>query len=744
MHRPIALCLSLGFAIAGLPAQPDDEPGFLKRQAKALHQFATAAFKAGYPSMARPIWLEVLAEYDKDHAGSRKALGYVKFNTTWSPREGFAYPEGDNPSTSAAKNIKSKWAGVSRAVGQAHKKIASEFGTAGRSDRTNYHMARALRFLPDDAEVRAAMGHKDFGGMSGTDVEETLFQRSKQMDAAITRETKKEYPVEVLSSAAPAFFTAAGLSCTGVKSENFTIWGEWSEGVLKEGARYCERSMSFCREALVGSPRFGDERVRTRVFVFLKSKDRYQKMLRTTPALIGKAEHRAFVIKNGAATTFSDGGIAYRGFGPTDVPTLYDACVRFVASQYAGLRSDALNAGIGHAVVGRFFGQNRMFAIAQVTGTVTSNSRKLLLPDMDTWGELAVEAAFNPRGTKAAQLPLLKASKFPTDGRIKAWSFCDYLLRRDPKLLVALDDCRGERNPGSVNTAFDNKAGVALGKLEQGWKDFWTGASPVLAALRNRAPALHMVSKGGKRWLDGFNKARREARSQPTAWNASYSRNCQQHAEYLAKNRKARGPAQEHAQQNGAPGATRAGSVFASMALVVTKGSPARATKDWIHIPGYRDALLNPYLLSVGVYSEGPIAVLDVIRGMEFSGTIRNSVYPPANSKDRPNRIDAKILGPEVKQVLAERKIRSKTIGYPITVHGWRHGAIPKSIEAEVRQGGEVVEGFVLTGGRNRYSAAPGMAAFYPLEPLKSGVQVSVQFQHPGGKSVAKWSFTPK
>ena len=45
---------------------------FLKKQASNLHKYAETAFKSGYPSTARPIWLEVLSEYDKDHAPTRK------------------------------------------------------------------------------------------------------------------------------------------------------------------------------------------------------------------------------------------------------------------------------------------------------------------------------------------------------------------------------------------------------------------------------------------------------------------------------------------------------------------------------------------------------------------------------------------------------------------------------------------------------------------------------------------------
>jgi arylsulfatase len=55
------------------------------------------------------------------------------------------------------------------------------------------------------------------------------------------------------------------------------------------------------------------------------------------------------------------------------------------------------------------------------------------------WKELARDLAFEKATAPAAHLPLIHASQFSSEERIKSWSFCDYLLRRDPALLLALD-----------------------------------------------------------------------------------------------------------------------------------------------------------------------------------------------------------------------------------------------------------------------------------------------------------------
>ncbi|MCA8957970.1 MAG: hypothetical protein KDC87_17985, partial [Planctomycetes bacterium] len=73
-----AVVFSSLLLVATASAQVDEEGKFLKQQAEALSKFAESALKAGFPGMARPVWLEVLADYDKDDALARKGLGFVR------------------------------------------------------------------------------------------------------------------------------------------------------------------------------------------------------------------------------------------------------------------------------------------------------------------------------------------------------------------------------------------------------------------------------------------------------------------------------------------------------------------------------------------------------------------------------------------------------------------------------------------------------------------------------------------
>ena len=745
---PVLLCL-----LSGASAQ--DEAKFKKKQAGILHKYAAGALKAGYPSLARPILLEILSEYDMDHAGARERLGYVRVGTAWAPKSSFVYPEGDNPSAAVAKSLEARWASTAKSVGEAHKAFATALKEAGRAEAAKYHFKRALRFLPEDSEVRTAIGHKSFAGMSGTENEEKLFERSKLMDEIVKRELRKKYKVEPVPDAEQlSFLKKAEITCKCFKSEHFTIWGEWDDAVLIEAAQYSERALAFCKEVLTGSARFSDRFVAPN-FVYLKGHDPYVKVLRSNSEMFAPRSNLDFLIKNTGSTAIGRGAERSHIVGARAVQLVNDAAVRFVVQAFSALTADAMSEGIGHAVVGRFFGVNYIFTVGQDEGhTVTKRERKLLLPDMDTWKELAVEAAFNPRGTKAARLPLLKAAQFPTDARIKSWSFCDYLLRRDPKFLLELDWTKSAANEEYVAKKFESSTGVALGALEQEWKDFWTGATPVLKALRRKAETLHAVSKDAAKWLNAFNQMREEYKHKDNKnnlavkWSASYSQRCMQHAEFLKNNRRERGPGLQHLQREGRKGATRAGSLFASMALVSMKGAPAVAMKDWIHIPGYRDALVNPYLKWVGIYTISPIAVLDVVRGIQRPQESNLRMWPEANSKTAPRKIAVKLLGPEARLKLRELEVKARTLGYPISVHGFGLGSVPADTRCAVLdQGNEKVEGFVIAGGWNRHTSAPGMGTFFPLKPLKAGTLYHVRFVRGIGvdeKQIAAWSFRTK
>src|SRR5690606_30960365 len=179
---------------------------------------------------------------------------------------------------------------------------------------------------------------------------------------------------------------------------------------------------------------------------------------------------------------------------------------------------------------------------------------------LSVWTDLAIEFAWEGTDTPAARLPLITAAQFTSEERIKSWSFCDYLLRRDPKLLRVLDRTSTKSNPNQVAAAFaETSGGVTLDALDEDWRRFWTDDTPILRAIRGKETPLEAVSKAAPAFLAAFNELRSGLRAGPVAWSASASADCKQHAEYLIANKRARGPIAEHSQDPELKGGTLGG-----------------------------------------------------------------------------------------------------------------------------------------------------------------------------------------
>ena len=102
---------------------------------------------------------------------------------------------------------------------------------------------------------------------------------------------------------------------------------------------------------------------------------------------------------------------------------VFDQVVRTVAMDLASLRTAGLKEGIGHAIVGMFFGRNLIYLIGieggppAGPGTVSGGDKDeeeapLLLPDMEQWKRIAVDQAWGSESMPIAGLPLARADQF--------------------------------------------------------------------------------------------------------------------------------------------------------------------------------------------------------------------------------------------------------------------------------------------------------------------------------------------
>ncbi|MBL8732688.1 MAG: CAP domain-containing protein [Planctomycetes bacterium] len=734
-----AWSLIIGATVAQEKVVPEpEEAEVLALGQKELDAYAALGFKNGFPRQARQVWLEVIGEYAPDDEAARKAIGFYKNGSVWQRDPKFDYPEQDTPDAGSARMLEQRWATLAQKLGEAHRQLAAKLAAAGKPARAAYHLQRAQRFLPDDAKVvaqaKAQAKMVQFEGVTGDEIDITVLRRSRLMDRAITQLSQQPVAVARCDEKL-AMIDKAHVAYGAVKSEHFVVYGDWEPEVLQQAATWAERSLAFCEQAFAGYEGF-PPRVRSRQLAFFKQKAQWTAVVRLS-APAGDVE---FLVENASATEIDSVHLA----AAEQTEVVYDLAVRWVAQDYAGLSADALEEGIGHAIVGMFFGKNLVFSVGQQKPehTVSGNreQNKLLLPDMDTWRELAVEIAWQQGGTAAARLPLLKAAQFPSDARIKAWSFCDYLLRRDPLLLRRLQDCAPKsRTENDVLGEFQKLAGMPLQHVEDRWRRFWTEDSAIKRAVLSRTTPLEATSKEAPAWLEQFNRLRQQYDRAAVGWSSQLSIACKEHVDYLKANKDQRGPDKEHTQVPGKPAFSNSGRAFAATALVWTKDKDAKkAVEQWLQLPGYRDAILNPNIDTVGIYAEGGLVVIDASRGRNDKPQLTNALYPIANlqggrARDPiPAAVDVDLLGPEVVRLLAAHKRpKQKQVGCPLTLH--MYGAT-KNVTCKVTRRGAPVEGWLVAGdGSSRRTSAPGLWVFYPAEPLERGVDLRAEWTWDGG-----------
>ena len=738
--RCVAFLFASAVIIAGLPAQEKplvvlpEEAEVMALGARELSAFATSALKNGFPVRARVVWLEVLAEYDRDDAVARKELGYVRTGTAWQRDPAFVFPEHDQPAAAAAKQLEQRWLGIAGKLGAAHGALAAKLQTAGKADRARHHAQRTLRFVPGDGKAMALVGARQFEGVTVDELDLSVLQRSRLMDKAIARLHEQAFPSQVVDEKL-AMLDALGSPYVTVKSANFTVHGDHDAELLHEAAAHAERALAFCTEAFAGCEGFPSLGKQCRRFVFLQERAQWNQLVRTNAA----RNDVDFLIENTSSTRLKDVETAVS----RERDMVLDLAVRWVAKDFVGVHSDALEEGVGHAVVGMFFGRNLVFVVGRddPQGTVTSarEKRKLMLPDIETWRELAIELAFQDQSTPAAKLPLLKAAEFPTDARIKAWSFVDYLLRADPTLLLKLEAAGAKAgNEQDVTNSFQERTGKGLPELEGRWRRFWSEDTPLRRAVVGKTTPLEAASKDAPAWLSAFNQLRTECGQKPVGWSAQLSIACKQHVDYLKANKDQRGPVAEHTQRTGKVFTDNAGRIFATTAVVWTR-DVKKAVEAWMAWPGYRDAVLNANIDTVGIYADGSLMVLDASRGREAKREVVTQVWPESHIEGRakdpvPAAVDVESLGPEVVALLtADQRGKQKQVGWPLTLHCYHSEMATASCEVECQ--GKPVAGYLVRAkGNIRRTSAPGLWVFYAKDPWPKGVPITAKWEWVGGK----------
>ncbi len=709
-----------------------EEAKFNQRQAKSLNAFAKAAFKKGFPRIAKVVWMQTIKLYDPDNEEAWTATGYLKNGSSWVLDTKNPYPSKDTGKGSDGKPLESKYRALQKSLASQHRSQAKKYAKAGRKDRELHHWQMVLRWVKNDSEAAAALEHKEIGGLSGTGLEKTLFDRSKMIEKAIEDQAQQDYETETVTDIKCEPLDVAQVPYISVKSEHFTVHGAPDqEENLHKSLKWAERALRVCKVAFPWGRADGRWPLE---WACVENKETFQQVLTAN-----KVPDLEWKIENSSGSAIGNTTVTTTG----GVQVMFDSCVRNVAQGYAGFGSTSYREGIGHTFVGMMFNNNRLFAVDRKKQEGTSASeedREFTSPDFDVWKNLSLEMAWKSTGgVPANSLPFCDASNFTNEQRIKSWSFTDYMMRRDPVMLRSMDAIamqmkqRRAKQPAEFEKMFnDEHKSVTLPQLEKEWEDFWTEASPVLKAIRNNTPPVSAISKGVDKWLIEFNDARKARNRAPVTWSANFSTRCKDHAEYLKNNKSERGPAAEHTQKTEL-GGSYSTSLFAQMAVVATGAKVSGAEKlfkEWINIPGYRDLFINHTLLAIGMYVEGDILVINATSGIGAPKDPQSGFdcFPPRNDAgaifDRD--VPVSLLGPEAEKILEKNgRAGKKTIGFPLTLHFGSNGGVAgrgsMSCNVQDKDGNKVEGVLVYDDGEIRTTTAPGMVTFWPLDPLPKG-----------------------
>ena len=755
IQRALQLSLLTLLTAAALMAQ-GNEAQLNQRQAKALNSYAKRAFDKGFPRIAKIVWLKTIKLYDPDNKAAWTALGYVKNGSSWVLDPKRPYPTKDTGKGSDGKPLESKYRALEKALANTHRNAAKKYAKADRQDLALKHWQMVLRWVKNDSEAAAALEHKEIDGLTGTDLEKTLYDRSKMVEKTIEAQSKIDYPTETVTGIKCDPLDRAQVPYITVTSDHFTLHGAPDqEENLHKSLNWAERALEVCKAAFPWS--YSDSKWPLE-WACVANKDTFKQTLRAN-----KVSDLEWKMENTATSMIGKTKIATTA----GIQTMFDSCVRNVARGYSGFASDGFGEGIGHTFVGMMFNNNRLFSVDRKKQEGTSASEEDLefkSPDFDVWKTLSLEMAWKSTGgVPANALPFCDASNFTNEERIKAWSFTDYVMRRDPELLRTMDAIAQEmkkrraKQPLDFEKQFTEKhPDVTIPQLEKEWEDFWTEASPVLKAIRNNTPPVSAISKGVDKWLIALNTQRKKFGRAPVTWSANFSARCKDHAQYLKENKKERGPAAEHTQKVDL-GGSYSTSLFAQMAVVEIGAKVSKAKKvfeQWVNIPGYRDLFINHTILSIGMFVEGDILVINATSGIgppkdKSSGF---DCYPPRNDTgltfDR--AVPVALLGPEAEKILADNgRAGQKTIGFPLTMHFGNTGGVHLrgnlSCTITGRDGTKIEGVLVYDDGEIRTTSAPGMVTFWALDPLPKGaITFTWNWKQNGETSKATGRFTAK
>ncbi|MBL8726166.1 MAG: hypothetical protein JNK49_19125 [Planctomycetes bacterium] len=730
-------------AASGFAAQ---EQQLAQRAVGLLHGAAEAFAAARQHARAVALRRELLREYAHQDPKALTALGYVQKGDQWLPDPNQLVPDqdfaGDKKLLRAADTL---WTAAQKELGAAHRALALAASKSGALGPAMRHWRRVQRFLPKDAAAAAALAEHSFEGFGGSAAELAMLGRARVLRDACDFLRQWPAAVTAVGPGTQPLLQRAGITHRSCRSEHFAVAGTLPDEQLSAVAQWAERAY-FLSFTLFGVPNgvpFRPQRVRSLVLV-------------ADPATYGRVLDGCRDQFDAARLEFlkTQVDLAYLDVDGESVRFLktkggldeaLDQAVRGVVQDAAGLTSEGLWEGLGHAACAFLFDRTLTFLLEQERGPTSAGGRsELLKPDMATWRALAERSAFSASDTRSSELVLVHAARFRSEQRVKAWALCDYLCHTGPEQLFALDAAaRQERaTPPLVETHFAAATGRELATLDAEWRAFYAQQADLRAAMV-ADPLGEATAKDRKqrelarRCLFALSAQRVAAGTGPLGGQWSERGPLVAALAYAASRHAAEAKAAQDpkvVQPLPEPPAE-----LGTQVLLARGSKPEAAVAGWWLRPVWRDALLHPGRGLLGLRAaDGACAV--ALQPPEFavrSGPPRT--WPRAGQTAVPGAVRADQLGPRAQAALARAGIGSDSlVGVPLTLHCHRELPVGelRSVRAEVYVGNHQVDGVLVVYGDELDAVgapdqAPGLVAFVPLQPLPANTVCEARWTPP-------------
>ena len=189
-----------------------------------------------------------------------------------------------------------------------------------------------LRWVKNDAKAQAALNHRSIGDITGTNLEQVLYDRSKMIEKADVEQTKLSYPSKLVDGSKQPFLERASVKYITVRSEHFILRGDHEEKLMKEALVWAERAL---RVVAVAFPKDGgfNPNVGTWLtdWAYFVAKDTYKQILKANSDMVSNLEWK---LEHTSTSGLSNSQAAVKVGATGNRQVLFDAVVRNVAQAY--------------------------------------------------------------------------------------------------------------------------------------------------------------------------------------------------------------------------------------------------------------------------------------------------------------------------------------------------------------------------------------------------------------------------